>query len=59
VTAPRELAHFKLLTADEQLATVKRLAAQGLSDATIATITRLGVDDVRRLLAEPTVKLPG
>jgi len=43
--------HFALLTADEQAASVKRMAKTGWRDHGIANLTGLGVADVRRILA--------
>jgi len=53
VAAPRELAHFLLLSHADQVDAIRRLARQGMSDLTIAAATRLAVEQVRRLLSEP------
>jgi DNA invertase Pin-like site-specific DNA recombinase len=53
MTAPRELVHFLLLPPKEQAAAIRRLAASGMSVQTIATATRLSVEQIRQLLAEP------
>jgi hypothetical protein len=47
-TAPRELAYFLMLNPGEQAAAVRRMAALGWGDYTIAAATRLSVDYVRR-----------
>lgn len=52
MTVPREVLHFLLLSHDEQKAAIRRLAALGWSDHSIAAATRLSVELVRRLLAE-------
>lgn len=52
VTRPRELLHFLLLDRDQQAQAIRRLSAQGMSDHTIATATRLSIDMVRRILME-------
>jgi hypothetical protein len=46
----RELRHFLLLDHDQQAQAVRRLAASGLRDYTIATATGLTVEQVRRIL---------
>jgi hypothetical protein len=46
--APHSL--FWLLTADEQRERIRRLAAAGLSDATISTATGWRLQDVRRVV---------
>lgn len=50
--APRELLHFLLLSPTEQANAIRRLAATGMSDFTIATATRLSVEAIRRIIAE-------
>jgi hypothetical protein len=52
MSAPREIAHFLLLTQDEQASAILCLAAQGWSEYGIAAATRLSVEQVRRVLAE-------
>jgi hypothetical protein len=47
----RELAHFMILTRDEQEAAICRLAKSGMSEYSIATATRLSVEQVRCVLA--------
>ena len=47
-----ELAHFLSLTPAEQAAAIRRLAADGMSDTSIARATRLSVEQVRRVLSE-------
>jgi hypothetical protein len=49
----RELYHFLLLDRDQQIQAIQRLSKSGMSDHTIAAATRLSVEQVRRLLAEP------
>ena len=48
----RELHHFLLLTVTEQAEAIKRMAASGWSEYTIAAASRLSVEQVRRVLAE-------
>ncbi len=45
-----ELMHFLLLSPAEQAAAIQRMAAQGWSDHTIASATRLSLEQVRRAL---------
>lgn len=52
MNAPRELQHFLQLDHSQQCQAIRRLAAEGLSDHTIAAATRLSVEMIRRLLAE-------
>jgi hypothetical protein len=42
------------LSRDEQRAAIKKLAADGMSDYGIAHATRLAVEQVRAILAEPS-----
>lgn len=49
MTIPREMAHFLLLSPDEQRAAVQRLIALGWSDTTIAAATRLSVEMIQAL----------
>jgi hypothetical protein len=44
--------HFHTLTHDEQAAAIRRLAASGQGEHTIAHATGLSVEMIRRLLAE-------
>jgi hypothetical protein len=44
--------HFHCLPHEEQLAAIRRLAATGLSEATIASATALSVEMVRAVLNE-------
>jgi hypothetical protein len=46
------LRHFHALSADAQADAIRRLAASGMGDHTIAQATRLSVEFVRRLLVE-------
>lgn len=52
--APREIVYFLLMTQQEQAVAIRRLASQGMSDTTLATATRLSVEQIRRIIAEPT-----
>lgn len=47
------LHHFLLLDRDQQAQTIRRMANTGWSDSSIAAATRLSVEQVRRILAEP------
>jgi DNA invertase Pin-like site-specific DNA recombinase len=44
--------HFNILTRDEQAAAIRRLAASGQSEHTIARATGLSVEMINRILAE-------
>jgi hypothetical protein len=44
--------YFGLLSADEQRDAIRRLARSGMGDHTISSITEIGVEGVRRILAE-------
>jgi hypothetical protein len=46
----RELAHSMILSRDEQKTAICRLAKSGMSEHSIATATRLSVEQVRRVL---------
>lgn len=48
----REMRYFLLLSRDEQAAAIRRLAATGMSDYSIAAATKLAVEQIRRVLAE-------
>ncbi|TLZ37706.1 MAG: hypothetical protein E6K23_17385 [Gammaproteobacteria bacterium] len=48
----RELHHFQLLDREQQAQAIRRLAASGMSENTIAAATRLSVEQIRRILAE-------
>jgi len=53
---PREFAHFEALDREAQEAAIRRLAADGLSEHSIAAACRLAIEQVRRVLArEPQV----
>jgi DNA invertase Pin-like site-specific DNA recombinase len=52
MSTPRELLYFALLSRAEQERAIRRLAATGMSDTTIATATKLSVEMVRRILAK-------
>jgi hypothetical protein len=49
---PPELLHFLRLTQAEQAAAIRRLAAEGWSELSIAAATKLSVEMIRRVLAE-------
>lgn len=51
-TRERELRYFLLLDRSEQEAALRRLAAAGLGDYSIATASGLSVEQVRRILTE-------
>ncbi len=51
-TYPRELLHFLLLDREQQAQAIRRLATSGMSDHTIAAVTRLSVEMIRRIVAE-------
>ena len=44
--------HFDRLTRDEQAAVIRRMAAEGMSDHSIAAATRLSVEFVREVVGE-------
>lgn len=48
----RELHYFLLLPRDQQVQAIRRLHCAGMGDHDIARVTRLNVEQVRRLLAE-------
>jgi DNA invertase Pin-like site-specific DNA recombinase len=50
VSIPNELIFFALLSRDEQELAIRRLASQGMSALTIATATKLSVEQIRRIL---------
>ena len=52
MNVPGALHHFALLDRAEQAAMIRRLAAQGWPETSIATLTGRSVNDVRRALAE-------
>jgi hypothetical protein len=49
----RELHHFLLLDQEQQREAIRRMARQGWSETSIAHATRLSVEQIRRVLAEP------
>ncbi len=49
---PRELAHFLLLSAQEQANAVYRLSKAGMSVQAISTATRLAPEQIQKILAE-------
>jgi hypothetical protein len=54
MSAPPELANFLSLTAAQQAAAIRRLAAGGMSEHSIAAATKLSVEQIRRVLdSEP------
>ena len=52
MSIPGELIHFLMLPPAEQANAIRRLARAGMSDSTIASATRLSIEQVRRILAE-------
>ena len=48
----REMRHFLLLDRDQQEQAIRRLVAAGMSEHTVASVTGLSVEQVRRVLAE-------
>jgi hypothetical protein len=52
----RELRHFLLLDRAEQETAIRRLAASGMNDYTIATASGLNVEMVRRVVGERAVQ---
>lgn len=48
-----QLHHFLLLDREQQAQAIRRMANTGWSDSSIAAATRLSVEQVRRILAEP------
>lgn len=53
----RELDYFVMLSHEDQCGAIRRMAAGGMSDYTIAGATRLSVEQVRRVLSQ-TAALP-
>jgi hypothetical protein len=47
-----KMAYFLMLTRDEQVQAIRRLAASGLSDHTISAATQLSVEQVRAILGD-------
>lgn len=47
------LHHFLLLDRQQQAQAVRRMANTGWSESSIAAATRLSVEQIRRVLAEP------
>ena len=47
------LRSFVTMNREQQAAAIRRMASEGRSDHTIATATRLSVEQIRRILAEP------
>lgn len=48
----RRLYYFQMLEPQARRETLRRLAASGMSDRTIATVTQLSIEMVRRVLGE-------
>ena len=46
----RDRLYFEMLTRDEQAAAMRRMAAEGMSDSTIASATALSVEFVKQIL---------
>ena len=53
VARSRELLHFLLLDRDQQVQAIRRLRAQGMSVSTISAATRLSIEQLNEILAEP------
>jgi hypothetical protein len=53
-TAALSRLHFNVLDKEAKAAAIRRLAATGQTDATIATATGLSIEMVRRILADRT-----
>lgn len=49
-TDGKAIPYFWLLSRPEQIATVQRLARQGFTDETIASICRFSINDIRRMM---------
>jgi hypothetical protein len=46
----RRMDYFQMLTRDEQRVAIRRMAASGQSEFTIAAATRLSVEMIRKIL---------
>ena len=53
------MGYFTMLSKQEQAAAIHRLARSGMSDHSIAAVTGLAADMIRRILAEPIAQPPG
>jgi hypothetical protein len=49
----RQMAHFHLLSREEQEQAIRRLANAGYAEQTISAATQLSVEMIKRVLAEP------
>jgi hypothetical protein len=58
MTRERELLHFLLLDSAAQEAAIRRLAASGMNDYVIASVSGLSVEQVRRILAAGNASVP-
>jgi hypothetical protein len=47
-----ELRYFMMLSQSEQCAAIRRMAAIGMSDYTIASATRLSVEQIRQIIGD-------
>ena len=52
MSASPEFALFAMLRQEEQVRAIKRMAAEGMPECTIAAATRISVEAVRRIIAE-------
>jgi hypothetical protein len=53
MSVPGHLHHFLLLDREQQAQAIRRMANTGWSESSIAAASRLSVEQVRRILAEP------
>jgi hypothetical protein len=53
-TADKPAGYFLLLTREEQVEAIRRMAASGMTDHTIAAATMLSVEQIRAILGERT-----
>jgi hypothetical protein len=51
-TIPQHANYFQLLTPAEQAERIKRLASSGFTDSAIGSLTGIGIEGVRRILAQ-------
>ncbi len=51
-TEEARMRHFGLLSRDQRMQAIQRLAASGMSDAAIARATRMSVEAVCRMLSQ-------
>jgi hypothetical protein len=53
MSAEARMAYFRLLTFDEQIAAIQRLAKSGVGADVIASATGMAVEQIRRILGAP------